>query len=298
MKKPSQRIRNFILWSFVILAAAGLLIWAFTPKPLLVEIAEVHQGPYDQQVIEEGKTRAKDIFEIISPVDGELNRVEVDAGDLVNKGDILAIIEWPDVWNVRSPIKGKILRIKRESSGPITRGTVLMEVADPSVLEVVAEVLTEDAVQINEGAPVKIESWGGYETLEGKVRIIEPAAFTKVSALGVEEQRVKVIIDITSPKEKCQGLADSYRVNTLISTFQTKDALTIPTGALFRDGKHWAVFKLVNGRAVKTQVEIPRRNPESAMVSKGLKKGDHVIVYPSDEIANGTRVKAMNNSQE
>ncbi|MDX1387541.1 MAG: HlyD family efflux transporter periplasmic adaptor subunit, partial [bacterium] len=207
MKKASHKIRNIVLWSLVILGGMALLAWAFTPKPILVEITEVRRGPYDQLVIEEGKTRAREIFEIPSPVSGNLERVEVHAGDQVQEGDVLAVVEWPRPWEIKSPVAGRVLRVKRESGGPIERGMVIMEVADPSNLEVVAEVLTDDAIQIKAGAPVKIESWGGCEALEGKVRLVEPAAFTKISALGVEEQRVRVIIDITSPKEKCEGMA-------------------------------------------------------------------------------------------
>jgi HlyD family secretion protein len=297
MKKTDHKTRNLLLWILAGLLGAGLLVWAFTPKPVLVEIAKVQRGPYDQLVIEEGKTRAKEIFEILSPVSGDLERVQVHEGDTVKKGDVLAVVEWPNPWEIHSPIDGRVLRVKRESGGPIERGNVIMEVADPNYLEVVAEVLTDDAIHIKPGAPVRIESWGGCEPLKGKVRLIEPAAFTKVSALGVEEQRVKVIIDFTSPKGKCEGLADGFRVNNLISTFQAPDALTIPTGALFRDREKWAVFRVVNGRAKKTQVEIPRRNPKVAMVGAGLQEGDQVIVYPSDEIEDGRRVEALRNAE-
>lgn len=293
MKKPTHKKRTLLFWILAGVIALGLLIWAFTPKPILVELAEVKRGPYEQFVIEEGKTRAKEVFEVRSPVSGELERVHVKEGDVVQKGEVLAVVEWPRAWEIRSPINGRVLRIKRESGGPIERGTVILEVADSTQLEVVTEVLTDDAVQIKPGAPVKIENWGGCESLEGKVRLIEPAAFTKVSALGVEEQRVKVITDFTSPPEKCEGMSDGFRVNTLISVFQTDDALSVPTGALFRDQEHWAVFKVVGGKAQKARVEIPRRGPKVAMVSGGLKEGDAVIVYPSDEIEVGVRVNAM-----
>lgn len=293
MKKTDHKTRNLILWILAGLIGAGLLVWAFTPKPVLVEITKVKRGPYDQLVIEEGKTRAKEVFDILSPVSGDLERVQVHEGDSVKKGDVLAVVEWPRPWEIHSPIDGSVLRVKRESGGPIERGNVIMEVADPTYLEIVSEVLTDDAIQIKPGAPVRIESWGGCEPLKGKVRLIEPAAFTKVSALGVEEQRVNVITDITSPKGECEGLADGFRVNTLISTFQVPDALTIPTGALFRDREKWAVFQVVDGRAKKAHVDIPRRNPKVAMVNGGLKEGDEVIVYPSDEIEDGVRVKAL-----
>lgn len=292
MKKPAHHIRNTLLWVLAILLGAGLLAWAFLPKPIPVETARVTRGPYDQLVIEEGKTRAKEIYQIASPVSGDLRRVELHAGDAVKKGDVLAVVDWPQPWEIRSPITGRILKVKRESGGPIEREEVIMEVADPALLEVVSEVLTEDAITIQPGAPVRIESYGACPPLEGKVRLVEPAAFTKVSALGVEEQRVNVIIDFTSPLNECPGLADGFRVNDYISTYHSDDALLVPTGALFRDRQDWTVFKVVDGRARRTPVTIPRRNPNVAMVEGGLKVGDEVIVYPGDDIKDGVRVEA------
>lgn len=268
-------------------------MWVFFPKPLLVETVTVHRGPFTQYVIEEGKTRARDVFQILSPVSGNLKRVEHKAGDLVKTGDLLAEVEWPSPWKIKSPVDGRILRIQRESGGPIERGQIIMEVADPHSLEIVSEILTDDALQIHPGAPVRIESWGGCPPLQGKVRLVEPAAFTKVSALGIEEQRVNVIIDFTSPLKTCPGMADGYRVNDYITVYQTKDALSIPSGALFRSGDSWAVFRVVNGRARKTLVEVPRHNPQNAMVTAGLKEGDEVVVYPSDRISEGTRLRRM-----
>jgi HlyD family secretion protein len=223
-------------------------------------------------------------------VAGNLKRLEVHAGDAVKAGDLLAEVEWPQVWMVRSPVAGHVLRVRRESGGPIERGEVILEVADPGSLEIVAEVLTDDAMQIQAGAQVRIESWGGCQPLMGKVRLVEPGAFTKVSALGIEEQRVNVIIDITSPRESCRRLADGFRVNNFISVFQMENALVLPTGALFRDGEAWAVFRVVNGRAEKVRVEIPRHNSQIALVASGIKEGEAVILYPSDKIKEGTRV--------
>ena len=293
MKKTTHSIPYFIFWLLLLLGAGGLLVWALIPKALLVEIATLQKGPYEQMVEEEGKTRAKEVFEILSPVTGNLKRVQVHAGDPVKVGQVLAVVDRPETWEIKSPIQGRVLRVQRESSGPIERGTVIMELADPSALEIVAEVLTEDAISIQVGAPVKIQSWGGCQALEGQVRLIEPAAFTKVSALGVEEQRVKVIIDLTSPPEKCAGLGDGFRVYNQIITFHTPEALLLPTGALFKEDEDWMVFKVVEGRAQKTKVQILRRHAKQAMVGEGLKAGDQVIVYPNDEIEEGSRVQEL-----
>ncbi|MDL1873486.1 efflux RND transporter periplasmic adaptor subunit [Deltaproteobacteria bacterium PRO3] len=289
-----KRSTKFLLWVLLAMLLAGGLYWALRPKPILVEIAEARRGPYEQQVIEEGKTRAKEIYKVLSPVAGNLRRVRLHPGDAVKEGDLLAEIDRPGVWPIKSPVAGTVLRVQRESGGPIERGDLILEVADPKQLEVVSEVLTEDALGIKPGDPVRMESWGECRTLEGRVRRVEPGAFTKVSALGIEEQRVNVIIDFNGTTGHCEGLADGFRLNNYITTFRAEDALTIPVGALFRDGRDWAVFQVVGGRARKTKVEVERRNPESALLKSGLKPGDFVVVYPSDELTDGARVVPMN----
>lgn len=292
-KKKYSNHRNLLFWIILGLLLSGGLIWAFWPRAQVVEIATVTRGPYEQVVVEEGRTRAKEIFKIPSPVEGNLKRVELHAGDMVRKGDFLAEVDWPKAWQITSPISGKILKILRESGGPIERGETIMEIADTSELEILSEILTEDAVQIKKGDPVRIHDWGGCSHLNGKVRVVEPAAFTKISALGIEEQRVNVIIDVNSAGDACGSLSDGFRVHNHIVIFQTEDALTIPTGALFRDGAEWSVFKISGGRVHQTHVEIARRNPQLAMIKSGLKEEDQVVVYPSDQIEEGTRVKPM-----
>ncbi|MCP5467673.1 MAG: HlyD family efflux transporter periplasmic adaptor subunit [Deltaproteobacteria bacterium] len=282
-----------LFWFLFILSLAGLIYWAFSPRPILVEITKVTQEKYQQTLKEEGKTRVREVYQVTSPVNGNLHRIELHPGDTVQAGDFIATVDWPSPRKIQSPVSGKILRIHRESEGPIQRGETILEIANPSALEVVAEVLTENAVQIPAEASVKIEDWGGCDVLTGRVRLVEPAAFTKISALGIEEQRVNVIVDITSPPEKCVRLADAYRVYCEIILFESEQALTIPTGALFRDAKQWAVFQVVDGHAKKTNVEISRRNSEKAMIESGLTLGDQVIVYPSDKVKDGSLVKSM-----
>lgn len=282
-----------IFWASFFAALAGGLAWAFWPRTLPVETASVRRGSHEQQVTEEGKTRAREIYKIYSSATGQLKRVEFHPGDKVEKGTLLATVFRPPDWEIRSPVEGKILRVQRESEGPIERGDVIMEVADNASLEIVSEILTEEAVEIKPGAPVRIESGGACKPLEGKVRRMEPSAFTKVSALGVEEQRVNVIVDFISPLSECEGISDGFRVNIHIITRRFKDVLTIPTGALFRQGEEWAVFKKVDGKARIAPVKISRKNPERTMLEEGLKEGETVIVYPSDEIKEGTRVRAL-----
>jgi HlyD family secretion protein len=193
-------------------------------------------------------------------------------------------------WEIRSPVAGRVLRVLNESEGVVSAGTPLLELADPSDLEIVVDLLTSDAVRAAPGARVRIEAWGG-DPLEGRVRLIEPGAFTKVSALGVEEQRVNVLIDIVSPPELWRSLGDGYRVDARITLLERDDVLLAPASALFRDADRWAVYRVEGGRARKRFVNIGARSDRAAMVDDGLRDGDLVIVYPGDEIFDGVRVR-------
>jgi HlyD family secretion protein len=195
-------------------------------------------------------------------------------------------------WEIRSPVPGRVLRVLQESEGVVAPGTPLVELADPSDLEVVVDLLTSDAVQVASGAPVGIDGWGGPRPLAGRVRLVEPAGFTKISALGVEEQRVNVVIDITSPPDEWRSLGDGFRVDARITLEAREDALRVPTSALFRDGDRWGVYAVEDGRARKRIVELGPRGDRQAVVEAGLASGDPVIVFPGDAIADGVRVRA------
>ncbi|MGE4092742.1 MAG: efflux RND transporter periplasmic adaptor subunit [Candidatus Binatia bacterium] len=194
-------------------------------------------------------------------------------------------------WEIRSPVMGRVLRVMHEDEGAVSAGTPLLELADPSQLEIVVDVLSSDAVQIPPQAPVLLEHWGG-RPIHGRVRLVEPAAFTKVSALGVEEQRVNVIIDIVTPHEQWENLGDGYRVDASIVVFHQDNGVIVPTGALFRDGEEWAVFVVRDGYAHLRTIGVQRRNSREATVADGLTPGEVVVVYPSDNIHHGTRVVA------
>ncbi len=195
-----------------------------------------------------------------------------------------------DHWNVTAPVAGVILKIIQKSETVVSPGTPLVEIGDARDLEVVVDVLSTDAVEINAGAEVTIERWGGPGTLAGRVRRVEPAAFTKISTLGVEEQRVNVIIDVVSPEESWTGLGDGYRVEARISVFEQDGATIVPTGALFRVGTEWYAYIVRNGRAERRRIELLRRSGRSAAIASGLSVADTVIVYPSDRVAPGVRV--------
>jgi HlyD family secretion protein len=179
----------------------------------------------------------------------------------------------------------------QESETVIVPGTPLVEIGDPHDLEIVVDVLSTDAVEIKPGAEVTIERWGGSGVLAGRVRRVEPTAFTKISTLGVEEQRVNVIVDVVSPPQAWVSLGDAYRVEARIVVFARDDATIVPTGALFRVGSEWYVYIVANGRAERRQVEVLRRSERSA-VGAGLSAGETVIVYPSDRVTTGIQVRA------
>lgn len=191
---------------------------------------------------------------------------------------------------IRAPIDGRVLRIHQESSAVVTPGTELLEVGDPSDLEVVADVLSRDAVRIHAGDPVIFERWGGEQPLEGRVRLVEPSGFTKLSALGVEEQRVNVVMDFVDPPEARRQLGDGFRVDCQIIVWQSERTLQVPTSALFRVDGEWSLFVVEGGLARLTPVHIGHNNGQVAEVVSGLSAGTSVITHPSDSVDEGVAV--------
>lgn len=193
---------------------------------------------------------------------------------------------------VRAPVAGQVLKIPHKSEGTVAAGQPLIEIGDPRALEVEVDLLSADAVRIHPGTRVVFERWGGAGALEGVVRVIEPAGFTKVSALGVEEQRVWVIVAFTSPAAQWQRLGDGYRVEASFIVWEANDVLQIPVSALFRDGDGWAAFVVEQGKAVKRRVAIGQRSGLSGQVVSGIKAGERVIVHPDDRVRAGKSVVA------
>jgi HlyD family secretion protein len=383
------------------IALLGTLAMAFRPQPVLVEVAEVTRGPFEQVIEDDGKTRVRERYVVSAPLAGKLQRITLKAGDAVTAGMVLAAIDpgsptlldvrtereltervgaaeatrlraaatveraraaldqsrsdlertrklaaqgfisaaqqeqaeletkistreleaaryaeqaashdvavaraallqvrdgaaekpsgWR--WEVRTPVAGQVLKIIQESESIVAVGAPLLEVGQPAELEVVVDVLSTDAVQIKPGAPVRLLRWGRAEPLEGRVRRVEPAAFTKISALGVEEQRVNVMIDLTSPVETWQSLGDGYKVDASIIVASLDNAVKVPVSALFRDGGEWAVFIVAGGKAALRAVQLGRRGGMEAAVEKGLQPGEKVIVHPGDSVRDGLRIK-------
>ena len=189
---------------------------------------------------------------------------------------------------VRSPAAGKVLRIPERSERVVSAGTALVTIGDPKRIEVVVDLLSTDAVKVMAGMPVLIEGWGGAKPLRARVRLIEPYGFTKVSALGVEEQRVNVIIDFVDPPD---ALGDAYRIEAKIVVWSGENVLKIPVSALFRRGGVWSVFVVESGRARVRDVEIGQRSAFEAEIVKGLQPGEIVVRHPSNDVAAGTRVR-------
>jgi len=190
---------------------------------------------------------------------------------------------------LRTPVTGRILKIVQESEGVVPPGAPLVEIGDPLDIEIITDLLSTDAVRITSGAQVRIDGWGGAP-LKAKVTRVDPAGFLKVSALGIEEQRVRVTMDFTDPPEAWSRLGHDYRIIAHITVWSSSDALSVPVAALFRHGDAWAVFAVRDGRAEVTPVTIGQRNNRVAEVLSGLSAGDRVVLHPSDRVKDGVRV--------
>jgi HlyD family secretion protein len=392
-----MKTRNKILLAVALLVLAALVAWALQPQPIAVESAPVVRGPFEQTIVDDGKTRVRDRYVIAAPLAGRAERIRLEPGDAVRQGETVALLtptapafldartarelqerigaaqaqvararaETQKVlaqrdqaradlerqaklaaegfvsptareqaalalrtaersvdaarfaeeaaghdlaqaraalaryrsgdptarWEVTSPVNGSVLKVVQKSESPVALGAPLLEVADARSLEAVVDVLSQDAVAIRPGMRARVELGQGVATVPALVRLVEPAAFTKVSALGVEEQRVNVILDFAGPLDKIWTLGDAFRVEAHIVTYRAEDALKLPVGALFREGEGWAVFLAQEGRAAKRAVKVTRRNGVEAMLEDGLEPGARVIVYPSDALRDGSRIE-------
>ena len=387
-------------WIVTALVLLASLVWAFLPKPVDVDFAEVTRGPLQVTVDNEGKTRVKERFVVSSPAAGRMLRIDLKEGDAVVKGQtVLARIDpalpslldqrsvagaqaaveaaeanvqqaqasierataelgksqvdlrrsenllsrnavSPDevdtnrltvavrqaelrsaqfaltaaqaaaqqaravllqvsgpttrsveAIEIKSPVDGRVLKLLQESEAVVAAGAALVEVGDVGQLEAVVDVLSRDAVKIRRGAAVMLERWGGGDAIAGVVRQVEPSAFTKVSALGVEEQRVNVIVDLAVSPDTQRTLGDGYRVDARIVTWQRDEVTAVPTGALFREGTQWAVFADEQGIARTRRLKLGAMNDQHAEVLEGISAGQRVVLHPSDKIRDGVRIQ-------
>lgn len=192
---------------------------------------------------------------------------------------------------IHSPVDGKVLRILHKSESIVPVGTPIVEIGNPKDLEVNIEMLSTNAVKVKVGDEAFIKRWGGEQDIAARVKIIEPSGFTKVSALGVEEQRVNVILGFTDPIEKWQSLGDAFRVEAAIIIDRADDVLSVPLSALFRQNEQWSVFKVMDGKAAIQQVEVGSRNDQIAEILLGLRQNDSVIIHPGNDVRDGVSVE-------
>jgi HlyD family secretion protein len=404
IRDKKLRRRNLWRWTkrifggLVVLTIAATFVLAWMPKPVPVEAVAVEAGEMVVTVDEDGRTRVKDRYVVSAPLGGNLARIELDAGDSVKRGAVLARLvptEAPmldersrrttqaqvaasaaavrqaaaqverakaalqfaknqakqeaslaksgisnqlaldralldertaeaelasarfaqqvatyeqqmaqaalgrlkgesknddDQLIVPSPIEGRVLKVIQESEGVVQAGTPLLELGDPKALEIAVDVLTSDAVHIAPGAEAFIERWGG-EPLKGRVRMVEPSAFTRVSSLGVEEQRVNAVIDLEPDYDHWKALGDGYRVEARIVVWRGKNVLKVPTSSVFRHGDGWATFVVSDGVASLRPVEIGRRTGTHVQVVTGVAAGEQVVKHPSDRVVDGAEVE-------
>ena len=247
---------------------------------------------HDNLDIAEREARRTEAIRLSSEADVRVARFELDkAKSALHYSAAEKGASGNHIVTVRSPSDGRVLKLHRESEGTVTAGEPLIDIGDPSYLEAKVEVLSDSAVRISPGTRVVFERWGGQFPLEGIVRTVEPEAFTKISSLGVEEQRVLVIADFTSTPENRLELGDGYRVEARFIIWEGQNILQVPANALFRKGSAWSLFTVENGRAREHNVNIGHQNGLAAEILSGLNEGEEVILYPDESIRDGTKVK-------
>ena len=282
----------------------SLIMWAiFRGSPTSVETAVAERGPMRVTVDAQGKTRVRDKFTVTAPVSGIMARIKLTEGDNIPRDYPVAEIDPnppiqrapaaprsfnPYAARVFSPVSGKVLRVFDKSERFVTAGTPILEIGDPENVEVVVDILSTEAVNIRPGAPMSIENERQGEPIRARVTLIESQAVTKVSALGVEEERVNVIGEFLSRKVP---FGDNFHVDVSILVWESADALRVPSSAVFRTGEEWSVFVVEGGKARKRTVKVGHRNPDLAEILEGLSGSETVILHPTEQLADGSRVR-------
>lgn len=283
-----------VYWSLIGLLVVGLILYfGFYTKPILVESALVEKGNFIKTLESDAIIRSKLRYVVPAFADGDLRRINLKVGDLIEKKQILGWLNW-DVRDepIRAPIRGVISKIYRESAGPVRRGEPIVELVDHSQLEVMVELLTADAAQVSIGSPFELISWGGSHVLRGTITKISKAGYLKWSALGVEEERTEVTGNFDSDSMVyLKTLGDHYHADIRIFLESHENVLLIPLGALFRKGERWAVYQIKGKSAREIEVNVIDRTQTVAQVDSGVTAGDRLILYPGDRIKNGTKVR-------
>lgn len=292
MTKP-QRVR--VAWVAGGLLAAVVLALALRQRPVPVEIVRVDRGDVVVQIVDEGRVRMHEVYVISSPVAGRVQRVEVEPGDTVREGELLVRVgpaaeamAAPGL-AIRAPAPGVVLEVPQRSETTVAAGAPLVVLGDPGRREVVAEFLSQEAVRIPAGATAWLENWGG-PPLAAQVERVEPVARTKVSALGIEEQRTNVILRFEA-EGPGRNLGHDFRVDVRIELQAHRGVSRLPVGAPFRRGAGWKVFRIDGGRAVETPVQLGESDGRYYVLLGGLEPGDEVVAFPSSEVTDGVRVR-------
>jgi HlyD family secretion protein len=247
----------------------------------------IEQGAVSPQEFDSVKLREAASSRDLASAESALRQAEAELAEFTQRSSGGRVLE------IKAPVSGRVLRVLEENARTVMPGMPLLELGDPADLEVVVDVLSRDGAVIVPGARVELDHWGGGKPLEGKVRLVEPAAFTKVSALGVEEQRVNVIIDLLTPPEQRTTVGDGFRVEARIIVWEEEKVLKVAAGALFRTRQDWSCFVVENGRAVLRSIKAGRSSGVETQVLEGLKEGESVILYPGGRVKPGQRVKII-----
>lgn len=295
--------RNRILTGIGIAASIILLWLIFRPAAVRVEMAHAVRSQLIDTIDAEGRTRVKRKFTITAPVSGKLKRIELKEGDFIVRNYPITEVDPnppiqraptnatglpnPYAAKVFAPSSGRVLRIFEKSERFLEVGTPLLEIGDPSNIEVVVDVLSSDAVRIHPGQKMLIDNPDSAEPLRAQVKVVEPQAITKVSALGVEEKRVDVIADFIEAKP---SFGDNFRVDAHIVLWQGNDVLSVPNSALFRSGDDWMVFVVDAGRAYRRKVATGHRSRTHTEITEGMSAGEAVILHPQSGLGDGSRV--------
>jgi len=280
--------------AIILMLFISILIYlTIVPSPVKVDAVAIKRGEFRNTIKVDGILRTKDRYIVPAFGEGDIKRVAFKVGDSVKNGQAITELFWSGQYlPVKSPIDGVVSKVFRESAGPIRRGEPLVEVVDPKRLEIMAELLTTDATQVDIGDEVIGEGWGSEGVLNGKVVRVSKAGFIKPSALGVEEEKTEVIADIyEAPSNILQKLGSNFHLDVTIEVEKIQNVLKVPVGALFRSGKKWAVYQIIHSKAVETPITIRFKSSEEAIVENGLKENDQVINFPGDLVRDGTRVQ-------
>lgn len=276
----------------------ALLYVIFVPRPVQVDVATATTGLFQETIRADGILRSKERHVLTALASGNLERVYLKVGDTVKKGQRITIIIWDRDLEVRAPTSGVISKVYRESAGPINRGEPIVEIVDPANLEIMAELLTTDAVRLHPNGEAWIENWSNGKTLKARVTRVSKAGFTKQSALGVEEERTEVTADLIDPRANVlENFGSTFHVDVTFKISETANALKVPVGSLFRDGSDWAVYLDESGRARKRKVEVSSLGAQEASIKAGLSAGDVVLVYPGDLVKEGARIRIHANKK-